>query len=427
MKNINLRQGWICTLSLYLSAWTLIFFGLPCGLLRGQVLQHRYSFTSNAVDSVGGANWNGTLVGNAYITNSELVLPGGGDSDNPSGYVSLPNGIVTNDTSITVECWLTDNAGSVWAEAWCFGDSAAGPGQPPNNGTAYVSLIPHSGEDDFRAAFNLTGGDEIDVIDPTGPLPVNSEQYAVVTYDAASTSALLYLNGEQVGTATIPASLAPSNYGVTFNNWIGRDEFGGDPMFAGVIDELRIWNGAVSTLYIAVSSVAGPNVVVTNLTPASVNVAVANTNVFGNTSQQAEVNANFLQASNVSLTGSATNWTSSNPGVLTVNSAGLITAVGPGNATVYAVVAGVMGTSPVITVSSTNAVTSITVGYWQFNNSANLGLDSSAFGNNLTTASGEPAYSSAGMFGGSLYLDGNSTMTTLSGAFPSGVPTNSNP
>jgi hypothetical protein len=67
------------------------------------------------------------------------------------------------------------------------------------------------------------------------------------------------------------------------------------------------------------------------------------------------------------------------------------------------------------------------VGYWQFNNSANLGLDSSGLGNNLTTASGTPTYSSAGMFGGSLYLDGNSTMTTLSGAFPLGVPTNASP
>jgi hypothetical protein len=51
-------------------------------LLPAQTLQHRYSFTSDASDSVGGAN--GTLVGNAYITNNALVLPGGGNSDNPS-------------------------------------------------------------------------------------------------------------------------------------------------------------------------------------------------------------------------------------------------------------------------------------------------------------------------------------------------------
>jgi len=150
-------------LSLYRIAFALICLAWP-SLLPAQTLQHRYSFTSDASDSVGGAN--GALVGNASISGGALLLPGGGDSDNPSGYVQLPNGIVSNDASITVECWVTDTAGSVWAEAWCFGESAAGPGQPPSGGTAYISLIPHSGADDFRAAFNLTGGDEIDVIDP---------------------------------------------------------------------------------------------------------------------------------------------------------------------------------------------------------------------------------------------------------------------
>src|ERR1700677_2841537 len=272
MKTTISRHGLARVASLQLVALTLIFIGLPCWL-PAQTLQHRYSFTSNASDSVGGAN--GTLIGNAYITNEALVLPGGGNSDDPSGYVQLPNGRVSNDASITVECWVMDNAGLTWAEAWCFGDSSSGPGQAPNHGTSYISLIPHSGEDDFRAAFNLTGADEIDVIDSAGPLPMNVEEYAVVTYDAASTTARLYLDGFQVAVADIPTNLAPANYGDTFNNWIGRDEFGGDLMFAGIIDELRIWNAAVSPLYIAVSTIAGPNVLVTNLTPASVKVAVA--------------------------------------------------------------------------------------------------------------------------------------------------------
>jgi hypothetical protein len=410
--------------SLRLVALTLILLGLPC-LLPAQTLQHRYSFTSDASDSVGGAN--GTLIGNAYITNDALVLPGGGNSDNPSGYVQLPNGLVSNDASITVECWVTDNAGLTWAEVWCFGDSAAGPGQPPNNGTAYISLIPHSGEDDFRAAFNLTGGDEIDVIDSAGAMPMNVEEYAVVTYDAASTTALLYLNGVQVAVANIPTNLAPANFGNTFNDWIGRDEFGGDPMFAGIIDELRIWNAAVSPLYIAVSAVAGPNVLVTNLTPLSVNVVVPITTMNGVQIQEAAASANFLQATNVPVTGAATNWSSSSTNVLTVNSAGLITAVGAGNATVSATVGGTIGTSASITVSSTSVGPIITVGYWQFNDAADLGIDSSGLGNNLTTASGAPTYSSAGMFGGSLYLDGNSTMSTLSGSFPLDVPTGANP
>ncbi len=426
MTHLYLRQGSNRALPRSLAVWAFFFLVFPAFLLRAQVLQHRYSFSNNVVDSVGGAVWNGTLVGNASVTSSNLSLPGGGSSGNPSGYVSLPNGIVTNDTSITVECWLTDTAGGAWAEAWCFGDSAAGPGKAPTSGTAYISLIPHSGPGDFRAAFNQTGGNEVDVISQAGPMPLNSEQYAVVTYNVATSNALLYLNGVQVGSAIVPTNLAPSNYGVTFNNWLSRDEFGADPMFAGSIDELRIWNAAVSPLYVAVSSTAGPNIVVNNLTPSLVNVLVSITNLLGGAGQQANVTANFSQASNVPLTTLATNWSSSNPGVLTVTSSGAITAVSAGNATVSATIAGVTGTSTLITVASNSAPSTITVGYWQFNNSGNLGFDSSSFSNNLKTASGTPTFTN-GLFGGALYLDGASTMNTLSGAFPVGVPTNNLP
>ena len=66
-----------------------------------------------------------------------------------------------------------------------------------------------------------------------------------------------------------------------------------------------------------------------------------------------------------------------------------------------------------------------TVALYQFNNSGNLGLDSSSQGNNLVTGTGNPAYSSAGKYGGALYLDGSSTLTKAS--FPTGVPTGSSP
>src|SRR5208283_3631596 len=98
--------------------------------VSGPILQHRYSFTSDASDSVGGAN--GTLMGHAQIVNNALYLPGGAISGATNdSYVALPNGIVSSDNSLTVETWLTDNAGSTWAEPWSFGDSSSGPGNPP--------------------------------------------------------------------------------------------------------------------------------------------------------------------------------------------------------------------------------------------------------------------------------------------------------
>src|ERR1017187_2085133 len=67
---------------------------------RGQTLTHRYSLTTDASDSVGTAN--GTVAGGATFNGSGgLVLNG------TSGYVSLPPGLVSNLTAVTIETWAS--------------------------------------------------------------------------------------------------------------------------------------------------------------------------------------------------------------------------------------------------------------------------------------------------------------------------------
>ena len=68
-----------------------------------------------------------------------------------------------------------------------------------------------------------------------------------------------------------------------------------------------------------------------------------------------------------------------------------------------------------------------TVAYYGFNDSLNLGKDGSPQSNALKTVTGSPQYSASGKFGGALYLNGSSTLGTLSGVFPSGVPTGAAP
>ena len=75
--------------------------------------------------------------------------------------------------------------------------------------------------------------------------------------------------------------------------------------------------------------------------------------MIGSGTQQAMVSGNFLQVTGVPLTAIATNWISSNPSTLTVNSSGLITALNGGTATVSATVNGLTATSATITVATT--------------------------------------------------------------------------
>jgi uncharacterized protein YjdB len=312
-----------------------------------QILQHRYSFVSDASDSVGGAAWNGTVVppgnasGSPATINNGLSLPGGG-GPGFSGYVSLPAGILTNTYSITVECWVTQNSAQTWAEVWSF-----------NNGTSqYIGLIPSPNNNNHNMSYAVRNGTEYDAFSAI-QFPNGSEQYVVATFDAPNLVGRLYTNGALIASVTVPNSTyIPGTYGGaggTLNNVLGQDPFP-DPQFQGTLYELRIWNGLVSPLYQTISAVAGPSVVVTNLTPTSVTVSVANSSMIAGLTQPATVLGNFVDAANVNVTAIATNWTSSNPSVLTVDSSGLVTAVNTGSATVSATVNGVTGTSGLITV-----------------------------------------------------------------------------
>ena len=315
-------------------------------------LVHRWSFNeaagdTNAADSVGGAD--GVLMGDAaFDGNGNVTFPNEGATSGSGSppYVSLPNGVLTNLNSLTVECWATDSGGLTWAEIYCFGDSTAGPGFA-NAGTNYISFIPHSGPGDMRAAFKLQN--EEDVIWPGTTMPMNVEEYITLTYDAPSTTAILYLNGGQVGINT-NVNITPNELGNTFNNWIGRDEWGGDPCFVGSVDELRIWNAPVSPLYQELTIQAGPNVLITNTTPSLVTVTATNTTLVGGQTEFLTVTGNFAQLANVTLPPSLVTWTSSDTNILTVNSSGLVTSFANGTATISATAGGVTVYSSTITV-----------------------------------------------------------------------------
>ena len=108
-------------------------------------LVHRYPFTANASDVVGGAN--GVLSGGATIAGGAVVLNGS------SAFVDLPNNLVSNLTSITYEAWFTDNGGNGWARLWDFGNSSSGEGNQ-GTGTSYMFLSVPSGFGGVRGALH---------------------------------------------------------------------------------------------------------------------------------------------------------------------------------------------------------------------------------------------------------------------------------
>ncbi len=186
------------------------------GALSAQTLLHRYSFASDASDSVGGAN--GTIVapgaGSAATITNGLILPGGGGGGF-SGYVALPGGLLTATTNLTVEVWATQNAANTWATIWDFANDGSHnfelcPHPGNNNGLMESAFTPHGNEQDLQSAVSYPNG---------------SEQYVAETYNNATLTGNLYYNGAQVATLTLPdATYRPGRAlagpGDTAQNWL---------------------------------------------------------------------------------------------------------------------------------------------------------------------------------------------------------------
>jgi len=356
-----------------------------------QTLQHEWSFNESggttAADSVGGANV--TLLGTTALGGGVLALPGGGGN-----YATFPAGILASNNSITIETWLTDNGGQTWARAWSFGGSVTVAGNLIQNN--YIDLIPKSGPGPLWTEIKAGIPAIADYI-VSGPaqLPTGTEQYITLTYNAQNQTYTMYANGVLVGTNT-GITITPASLGNTLNNYIGYDEYN-DSTFNGAFDEMRIWDGAVTPIYALVAAAAGPGVVVTNTTLQTSITVTAGTSLLGSQTEQATVTGGFIQASGVQLTTLATNWTSSNPSVLTVDAHGLITANSGGTATVSATYNGVTGTSALITVATTTPTPTNSLA-------------------NVTVVVGENASFSVGAFGGSLVYQWSFNSVPISGA-----------
>ena len=221
-------------------------------------LTHLYTFTSDASDSVGGAN--GVLEGNAMVTNGALAL------DGVNSYLALPANLVSGYNAITIEAWVTDSGSSAWSRIFDFGNSTSD----------YMFLSLPAGDGFLRGACTVSGGGGEQVLEWTGNRPpVGQESQIAWTLDGATHTGLLYVNGALVA-ANSNMTLTPASLGSTANNWIGHSEYSGDPYFKGSIDEFRIYNTALSSNAVyqdylsrlpppvsAQVSVQGQNVVIT--------------------------------------------------------------------------------------------------------------------------------------------------------------------
>jgi len=207
-------------------------------------LVHRYSFSEPGGtivgDSVGGYSWNGTLPKGGTFVSGQLEF-----SSPRQQFASLPVGIVSSLSNITIMAWVNLNSTATWSRVFDFG----------NDTTTYMFLTPQiGGYMRFAITTNGNGAAEQQINCSTA-MSMNSWHQVAVTL--SSGKGILYLDGVAAGTNS-NMTLNPTNLGNTANNYIGKSQWP-DPYMDGLIDEFRIYDMGLSAAEIAAAAALGPN------------------------------------------------------------------------------------------------------------------------------------------------------------------------
>jgi rhamnogalacturonan endolyase len=215
-------------------------------------LTHLYTFNDGtANDSVG--TFHGSLFGGAAVSNGRLQLQNAGITSGSGSvqYARLPNGVLPASGSATIEVWYTTHSATPnWMRVFDFGNGSTG---------SYLFYSPKSGGNTARTALAPAGGTERAAETAAGTTAATGQMtFAAIVVDAAAGTLNLYLNGGWVQSAALNGqTIAAINEVAAY---LGRSQFSSDAGFSGAIDELRIWDEALTPEAVAAHAVSGPAV-----------------------------------------------------------------------------------------------------------------------------------------------------------------------
>lgn len=367
-------------------------------------LAHRYSFTSDANDSVGTAN--GTLNGNALISSGTVTLDGSSGT-----YVSLPTGILTNMTAITFETWLTN---STSPDNVCQFEFSTGGG----TGGSYLRHVIHD-QSNGRDQFEMTAGGGSNL--QGSPGLGGQYVHVVCIYDPTAQVQAVFTNGALHSLKT-GSSIPAANNLWTFGGALGRSPWWafGDPYLNGAFDEFRIYSGELTPQKIALNYLAGPNSYNTNTQGALVSIALQVASTMPMSSSQTYgllVNYTGLTGfdiiKNSIFTVAGLTVTSSDTNILSVGANKLLVAGNPGTVTLTAVYQGITNTA---TVTVQRPPLAPLIHRWSFNEASGT-TAADSIGGADATLQGTAAFDGSG----SVVLDGSSGCYV---SLPTGVLTN---
>ncbi|WP_168205212.1 rhamnogalacturonan lyase family protein [Bythopirellula goksoeyrii] len=214
-------------------------------------LTHWYTFNDGTgTDQVGSADLD--LINGAKIVLGKAILSNIGVDSGESGsvqYLDLPPGALPNSGPLTVEVWFTTTAAPNWTRLFDFGNQSGG------NGDSYFFYSPQTSNNDSRLVLS-PGGISNERVTSGATTDDGQPHLVSAVIDTNNDLLRLYLDGNQVDTASLEGTDISS---ITKDlAYFGRSLYNNDDGFTGTIDEIRIYDEALSAVTVATHANEGP-------------------------------------------------------------------------------------------------------------------------------------------------------------------------
>lgn len=223
-------------------------------------LMHRYSMDETSgttvTDSIGGPAWNGTLPNGGIFGSGQLAF-----SASNRQYLNLPGGILSNYLAATIDMWIPDISGAAtsppFVYLFAFGNTDSG-----GNGYDYIFFNPNLARATISAADPGYDGELGGNLPSLGSA---TNLHLTCVFDCPVGTILVYTNGVLAASFsgnTDPLSIVGNQFA-----YIGRSLYTTDAYLNWSLQELRIYNGALTAAEITASDALGPDQLLSNANP----------------------------------------------------------------------------------------------------------------------------------------------------------------
>lgn len=175
----------------------------------------------------------------------------GGDQQTYAGsfngsddYIQLPSGVYFNGGSFTISAWVYPTAFNSWSRVIDFGNG-------PNTDNVLLAITNGtSGMPDLGIHTPYSSND----FEANASIPLDQWSFVAATFDSGTTHATIYIDGNDAGDTTF--GFGPDDVTRT-DDYIGRSNWSSDGYAQGSIDDVSIYNYALSAAQVQALQTAG--------------------------------------------------------------------------------------------------------------------------------------------------------------------------